>query len=222
MISSSNNNGEASHFNSSDSAAIFSIETVNFTSSSSFSLEYECRNSLSMNSVAQFLECFRFFLSQSVTISCLVLLFAILTAILNVVVILFISRLKHNQRTVFDKIFIGHAIVDGLVGLLVIPNYCIYSVFGYWPLGKLFCHFYVSLDYTICHVGILHMVYIAYARLRSLIRPKQYKTEFFIHHAKLTMFLLWYFYFINVSTGLTDLIHSIGSYLLSSGYQAST
>ena len=52
------------------------------------------------------------------------------------------KQFKHH-KTVFDKIFMGHAIVDFLVGILVIPNYCIYSVFGYWPLGKMFCHLYI-------------------------------------------------------------------------------
>jgi hypothetical protein len=151
---------------------------------------FECMNSQSMQSVGQFVRCLTYFLSQKVLVSCLVLSFAILTVILNIAVIVNISRLKQH-KSVFDKIFIGHSVVDALVGLLVIPNYCIYSVFGYWPLGKLFCHFYVSLDYTICHVGILHMVFIAYARLRSLMKPKLYQSEFFIANTKITMLILW-------------------------------
>jgi hypothetical protein len=151
---------------------------------------YECVNSESMQSPRQFARCLKYFLSKSVLVSCLVLSFAVLTVILNIAVIVSISRLKHH-KTVFDKIFMGHSVVDALVGLLVIPNYAVYSVFGYWPLGKVFCHFYVSLDYTICHVGILHMVFIAYARLRSLMKPKQYQSEFLIANAKTTMFILW-------------------------------
>jgi hypothetical protein len=105
-------------------------------------------------------------------------------------VILFIHKIKQH-KTVFDKIFIGHAFVDLLVGILVIPNYGIYSIFGFWPLGKFFCHMYISLDYTICHVGILHMGFIAYARLRSLQSPKRYHKELIISNAKTTMALLW-------------------------------
>lgn len=147
-------------------------------------------NDGSMDSLRQFVKCFRYFVSKSIFVSCLVLCFSFLTVVLNLAVIVFIFRLKAH-KTVFDKIFIGHCIVDGLVGLLVVPNYCIYFVFGYWPLGKLLCHFYVSLDYTICHVGILHMVFVAYARLRSLQAPKKYNNELIISHAKLTMLVLW-------------------------------
>jgi hypothetical protein len=155
-------------------------------------MEYEasCANAESMESIGQFLLCLRYFLGKSIVTSCILVIFSICTAIFNIIVIISINRLK-QQKTVFDKIFIGHSIVDALVGILVVPNYCIYSVFGYWPLGKVFCHFYVSLDYTICHVGILHMVFIAYARLRSLVAPKQYHNEFLINHAKWTIFFLW-------------------------------
>ena len=151
---------------------------------------YDCVKGEQMQSTQQFAHCLKYFLSKSILSSCVLLSFAFFTTVLNLAVIISINRLKQN-KTVFDKIFIGHSFVDSLVGLIVIPNYCIYSVFGYWPLGKLFCHFYVSLDYTICHVGILHMVFIAYARLRSLQRPKQYQSEFLICHAKFSMFILW-------------------------------
>lgn len=160
----------------------------------------ECSTLDSVESIGQFVRCFRLFVSKSVLTSCLVIAFAFATVVLNTAVIMFIHRLK-NHKTVFDRIFIGHCVVDALVGLLVIPNYCIYIVFGYWPLGKLLCHFYVSLDYTICHVGILHMVFVAYARLRSLQAPKKYHNEWIISHAKLTMLVLWvnivfFYYFV--------------------------
>lgn len=174
------------------------MDSFNFSidnSSSFFDIPYElelddCVNNESMQTMAQFLKCLKYFLSKSVLISCIVLSFSFCTFVLNIVVIIFINKLK-THKTVFDKIFIGHSLVDALVGILVIPNYCIYSVFGYWPLGKYLCHFYVSLDYTICHVGILHMVFIAYARLRSLQAPKKYHKEFLIYNAELTMLGLW-------------------------------
>ena len=35
------------------------------------------------------------------------------------------------------------------------------------------------------------MVYVAYARLRSLQAPKKYHNEWIISHAEITMFVLW-------------------------------
>ena len=113
----------------------------------SYFLDQTCVNSDQMDTFDQFVTCLVYFLKDSYLTSMLVLLFSVLTVLLNIVVICHINKLK-QYKTVFDRIFIGHALTDGLVGMLVIPNYCVYTVFGYWPLGKLLCHFYVSLDYT--------------------------------------------------------------------------
>ncbi len=129
-------------------------------------------------------------MSQSLLTNFFYFIFSMSTAALNLTVILLINRHRKN-KTVFDKIFIGHAFVDFLVGIFVIPLFCIYTLFGYWPLGKILCHFYISLDYTICHVGILHMMFLSYARLRSVISPKNFEYEFLISNAKMTIFGLW-------------------------------
>lgn len=138
----------------------------------------------------EFFKCTQFYISRSLIINTFYIVFSLSTALLNLVVIYLIQQHK-KSKTVFDKIFIGHAFVDFLVGILVIPLFCIYSMFDYWPFSKIFCHIYVSLDFTICHVGILHMVYLSYARLRSLISPKNYQAEFFIANSGVTMFGLW-------------------------------
>ena len=140
----------------------------------------------------QFFRCTGHFMAKSLFTNCFYFMFSLFTTLLNLLVICLIYR-HRKTMTVFDKIFIGHALVDCLVGLLVIPLFCIYEMFGYWPLGKLFCHFYISIDYTICHVGILHMVYLSYARLRSLISPKSFQQELLIAHTNMVMFGLWIF-----------------------------
>jgi hypothetical protein len=82
----------------------------------------------------QFFICFKHFVSESYLITWTFVLFALFTILLNLVIIILINW-KITYKTVFDKIFIGHSIVDLIVGLLVIPNYLIYTIFGYWPLG---------------------------------------------------------------------------------------
>ena len=105
--------------------------------------DYEdCLNGDTMQTFTQFLRCFKYYSYKAGVFSGIVMGISISTALLNMTIILCVIKLKHH-KTVFDKIFMGHAIVDFLVGILVIPNYCIYSVFGYWPLGKMFCHLYI-------------------------------------------------------------------------------
>lgn len=142
--------------------------------------------------LGQFFYCTGQFIFKSLLPSCFYFIFSLSTAFFNLLVVVLISR-QSKTKTVFDKIFIGHAFVDFLVGLFVIPPFCIYTVFGYWPFGKLMCQLYISLDYTICHVGILHMVFLSYARLRSLISPKTFSTELVIHNCCLTILALWGF-----------------------------
>lgn len=77
-----------------------------------------CNNSDSMPSIAQFFRCLRYFLTKSILISSAVLLFSFATTICNIVVIIYINKIKQH-KTVFDKIFIAHSFVDFLVGLLV-------------------------------------------------------------------------------------------------------
>lgn len=141
-------------------------------------------------STMQFLHCIKYLVSQSLLTNLFYFIFCLSTASLNLAVIYLINR-NRKTKTVFDKIFIAHAFVDFLVGIFVIPIFCIYSMFGYWPLGKISCHFYISLDYTICHVGIMHMMFLSYARLRSLISPKNFQNEFLISNVKLTVCGLW-------------------------------
>jgi hypothetical protein len=57
--------------------------------------------------------------------------------------------------------------------------------------GKELCQVYVSLDYTICHVGIMHMVYLSYSRFRSIQSPKRYHNELIIAKADKTIAILW-------------------------------
>jgi len=77
-----------------------------------------CNNSDFMPSLFQFFRCLKYFLSKSVLISSAVLSFSFATAIINIVVIIYINKIKQT-KTVFDKIFIAHSFVDFLVGLLV-------------------------------------------------------------------------------------------------------
>ena len=142
--------------------------------------------------LGQFVFCTAQLVSRSLLTSSFYFIFSLCTASFNLLVVLLIHK-QTKAKTVFDKIFMGHALVDFFVGLLVIPMFCIYTIFGYWPFGKLMCQLYISLDYTICHVGILHMVFLAYARLRSIISPRTFTCEMLIANCNATMMALWAF-----------------------------
>lgn len=115
------------------------LQNENITNSSiqelHFDISIQCESRNYEPSLNLFILCFKYFAFESILTTWLFLLFAFFTIILNFIIILLIT-FKIAYKTVFDKIFIGHSIVDLIVGLFVIPNYLIYTVFGYWPLGN--------------------------------------------------------------------------------------
>nr|QVK45735.1 G protein-coupled receptor [Proales similis] len=151
-----------------------------------------CKNAQHVNSFRQVLACLSQLAVDSTLVAFAVLLFCLFTIALNCYIFYFISKSAAASRTVFDQVFIAHAVVDLIVGLFVVPFYGVYNLFGYWPLGKTLCHIYVSIDYTVCHVGVLHILFIAYARLRSVQAPKNYPNERLIAHSKLVLASLWF------------------------------
>jgi 5-hydroxytryptamine receptor 5 len=165
----------------------YSKTTINYSNISDY-----CDNAIVMVSWFEFSICFAHFFLLRTAESVSVIIFAICTVIANVALFVFITFSKPN-KTIFDKIFRAHSVVDCVVGFVIMPFYCIYTIFNYWPLGKMICHIYVSFDYTTCHIGILHMVYIAYARVRSLLAPKTYESEAFMKNSRNVLLGLWLF-----------------------------
>jgi hypothetical protein len=87
----------------------------------------------------------------------------------------------------------GHAIVDGLTGIIDIPFYHVYNLFGYWPFSKSLALYWASYDNNINLITSLHMLYASYARLRSLYDPNNYRDEFLMKRPYLVMLCLWIF-----------------------------
>jgi hypothetical protein len=44
--------------------------------------------------------------------------------------------MKKNNLKVFDRILMGHFLVDLLTGLLAVPLFHVYSIFFYWPFNS--------------------------------------------------------------------------------------
>lgn len=123
-------------------------------------------------------------------------LFIILGAIFfNLLLIVLIYRKpnKNVKLLCFDQIYIGHAIVDGVTGLVDIPFFHIENFFGYWPFGNAFSVSWASFDNSINTITALHMLYMSYVRMRSLKCPMTFYNELLIRKPKLTMLFMWLF-----------------------------
>ena len=98
---------------------------------------------------------------------------------------------KTGKLSIFNKVLIGHAFVDGLTGLIDMPLFHISSIFGYWPLSSVIGELWAIYDSNINLTTSLHMLYMSYIRLRSIQSPRHYSNEFLIKSPVLMMLSFW-------------------------------
>jgi hypothetical protein len=123
------------------------------------------------------------------------LAFGTVIANLLVIVLLWMSH-KSGKMTVFDKVIIGHAFVDGLTAVISMPIFHVSSLFGYWPLPDIIAKLFATYDNNINTTTSLHMLYMSYIRLRSIQSPKDYLNEKLI---KKPIFMMVSFWAINLT-----------------------
>lgn len=138
----------------------------------------------------KFLRCYQLALKNNLLIGLCGILLTISVVITNLFVIILIQNSK-KTKNIFDKILIGHALVDLNTGLFNISLKHFVDVFGYWPLNHSLGLAWTIYDQSQQSISVLHMLYISWIRLRSIQMPKTYKTELIAKQPKLIMFLFW-------------------------------
>ncbi|XP_026050939.1 trace amine-associated receptor 13c-like [Carassius auratus] len=125
------------------------------------------------------------------TVVYLVLVSAMTVTILgNSVVIISIAHFKQLQ-TPTNILVMSLALVDLLLGLLVMPFSMIRSVDGCWYYGDAFCLLHSSFDLFLTSVSILHLVCIAFDRHQAVCYPLQYPTRITIPIAWVMVMISW-------------------------------
>ena len=136
------------------------------------------------------LRCYGYFAKQSLTATILEILLGLGTVAANVFTF-FLILTRNRKKFVFDKILMAHTIVDLVVGGIDLPVYHIYTIFGYWPFSETLCILWSSLDSSLNTITILHMLYMSYARIQSIINPKQYHYRLMIRKSPLVCAAIW-------------------------------
>jgi hypothetical protein len=149
-----------------------------------------CFTPKTISSSLKFFKCYQLALINNLLIGSCGILLTISVVITNLFVILLIQNSK-KTKNIFDKILIGHALVDLNTGLFNISLKHFVDVFGYWPLHNSLGLAWAIYDLSQHSISVLHMLYISWIRLRSIQMPKTYKTELFAKQPKLIMFLFW-------------------------------
>uniref|UniRef100_A0A672HW50 G-protein coupled receptors family 1 profile domain-containing protein n=1 Tax=Salarias fasciatus TaxID=181472 RepID=A0A672HW50_SALFA len=113
---------------------------------------------------------------------------AVLTVVLNLLVIISISHFK-KLHTPTNLLLLSLAVSDFLVGLLMV--FQIILIDGCWFLGDLMCSLYFLLDYGITSASVGTMVLISIDRYVAICDPLHYSTKVTQSRSKVCVLLCW-------------------------------
>ena len=109
---------------------------------------------------------------------------------LIIIIIFFILKTK----TFSNILFASNAICDFMVGLISTPFMIVFTYYGYWPLGKETCVFWVINDYSTGTISIYSYLSIALHRYFQIISP--YKANENMNRSRLLKILaIWAFWY---------------------------
>ena len=120
-------------------------------------------------------------------------LLVVITLIFNsllIIIIFFILKTK----TFSNILFASNAICDFMVGLISMPLMIVFTYYGYWPLGKETCVFWVINDFATGAIGIYSYLAIALHRYSQIKSP--YKANENMNRSRLLKILaIWAFWY---------------------------
>ncbi|KER30838.1 hypothetical protein T265_02775 [Opisthorchis viverrini] len=112
--------------------------------------------------------------AESVIMALLTVIASFITISGNILVLLsfFVER---ALRTATNYFIASLAVTDVLIGLFSMNLYTLYLILGRWPLGRLSCDLWLSLDYTACLTSQYTVLFITVDRFFSVSIPDKYR-----------------------------------------------
>lgn len=113
---------------------------------------------------------------EVVAISFFVGFLAIFTMAGNLLVMI-AFKIDKQLQTISNCFLLSLAVADFTIGLISMPLYTLYLLMGDWPLGKLMCDLWLSLDYTMSNASVANLLIICFDRYLSVTRPLTYRAN---------------------------------------------
>ncbi|XP_062862746.1 5-hydroxytryptamine receptor 1F [Trichomycterus rosablanca] len=125
-----------------------------------------------------------------ILLSVILSVFAVLTTVLNSLVItaIIITRKLHHPA---NYLICSLAVTDLLVAILVMPFSIIYIVKETWVMGQVMCTIWLSVDVTCCTCSILHLAAIAVDRYRAITDAVEYSRKRTSWRAAVMIVIVW-------------------------------
>lgn len=117
-------------------------------------------------------------------------LIILLTIVGNVLVCLAVCA-SRRLRCLTNCFIVSLAMTDLLLGLLVLPFSALLQFNEEWPLGPLFCNFYISMDVLLCTASILTLLAISVDRYLAVTLPLRYASVVLPWRVAVAMASVW-------------------------------
>lgn len=108
----------------------------------------------------------------------------------NVLVCLAVCA-SRRLRCLTNCFIVSLAVTDLLLGLLVLPFSALLQLNTEWPLGAVFCNFYISMDVMLCTASILTLLAISVDRYLAVTMPLRYASLVLPWRVAVTMASVW-------------------------------
>uniref|UniRef100_A0A3P8SYQ1 Histamine H2 receptor n=1 Tax=Amphiprion percula TaxID=161767 RepID=A0A3P8SYQ1_AMPPE len=108
----------------------------------------------------------------------------------NVLVCLAVCA-SRRLRCLTNCFIVSLAVTDLLLGLLVLPFSALLQLNDEWPLGPVFCNFYISMDVMLCTASILTLLAISVDRYLAVTMPLRYTSLVLPWRVAVAMASVW-------------------------------
>ncbi|CAI9742342.1 muscarinic acetylcholine receptor DM1-like [Octopus vulgaris] len=118
-----------------------------------------------------------FSLAEIILISFILVVLSSTTIAGNIFVVV-AFKIEKKLRTVSSYFLLSLAVADFSVGLISMPFYSLYVLYGYsWPFGSVLCDCWLALDYTMSNASVANLLIISFDRYFSVTRPLTYRAK---------------------------------------------
>ncbi|KAL0830812.1 hypothetical protein ABMA28_002930 [Loxostege sticticalis] len=115
-------------------------------------------------------------LAQKIVIAIVASVLSVLTVVGNSMVMISF-KIDKQLQTISNYFLFSLAVADFAVGLISMPLYTMFTIYGYWPLGPHICDTWLALDYLASNASVLNLLIISFDRYFSVTRPLTYRAK---------------------------------------------